>query len=77
MKMDKWKLKEIKQMELGGNKNALQYFQENDMFKDGRPDHLAPQLARYKQELAAKAEAEIKASMPQTQQEIKEVVVKE
>jgi len=47
------------------------------MYKDGRPDHLAPQLARYKQELAAKAEAEIKASMPQTQKEIKKVVTKE
>eukprot|EP00351_Strombidinopsis_sp_SopsisLIS2011_P004130 CAMPEP_0116877766 /NCGR_PEP_ID=MMETSP0463-20121206/9509_1 /TAXON_ID=181622 /ORGANISM="Strombidinopsis sp, Strain SopsisLIS2011" /LENGTH=46 /DNA_ID= /DNA_START= /DNA_END= /DNA_ORIENTATION= len=46
--MDKWKLKEIKQMELGGNKNAAIYFQENDMYKDGKPDHQAPQHARYK-----------------------------
>jgi len=27
LKMDRWKLKELYQMELGGNKNALEYYQ--------------------------------------------------
>ena len=40
--MDRWKRKELKQMELGGNKNALEYYEENQMFKDGKVDHEAP-----------------------------------
>jgi len=30
--MDKWKLKECKQMELGGNKNAAAFFEKNGMY---------------------------------------------
>ena len=51
--MDKWKLKELKAMELGGNKNAKDYYEANGMFKDGKPDHEASPHARYKMELAA------------------------
>ena len=39
-------------MELGGNKNATEYYQANGMMKDGRPDHEAAPHARYKMELA-------------------------
>jgi len=61
LKMDKWKLKEIKQMELGGNKRAREYFEENGMSKDGRPDHEAAPHARWKMELAAEGAKEIEA----------------
>lgn len=54
--MDRWKLKELIQMELGGNKNALEYYQQNDMIRDGKPDHEAAPHARYKLELASKAD---------------------
>lgn len=37
--MDKWKAKEVKQMELGGNKNALMYYEKNGMFNAGKPNH--------------------------------------
>ena len=57
--MDKWKLKEIKHMELGGNKRVRQYFEENGMSKDGGNDHEAAPHARWKMELAAEGEKEI------------------
>jgi len=63
LKMDRWKRKELKQMELGGNKNAAIFYEENMMFKEGRPDHEASQHSRYKMELAAKAEAAIKEEL--------------
>ena len=57
MKMDKWKPKELKCMELGGNKTAMAYYEKNGMIQtDGKPNHKAPQLAKYKHELAKKAE---------------------
>lgn len=54
--MDKWKLKEIKAMELGGNQRAAEYYTQQGMVKDGRPDHEASPHARYKMELAAEVE---------------------
>ena len=42
--MDRWKRKELKQMELGGNKNAAIFYEENMMFKEGRPDTRANKL---------------------------------
>jgi len=60
--MDRWKMKELYQMELGGNKNALDYYTQNDMIKDGKPDHEAAPHARYKMELNSKAEAMLKAN---------------
>lgn len=54
-------------MELGGNKNAQEYYEANGMFKDGKPDHEAAPHARYKLELAAKAEAALKAASGQNQ----------
>ena len=55
--MDKWKEKELKRMELGGNKRAMEYYEQNAMMKDGRPDHEASAHSRYKMELAAEADA--------------------
>ena len=46
-------------MELGGNKNAKIYYEEYGMIKDGRPDHESEPHARYKMELAAKADLSI------------------
>ena len=60
LKMDRWKRKELKQMELGGNKNASAFYEENGMTKDGKPDHEHPLHSRWKMELAAKAEASIR-----------------
>jgi hypothetical protein len=40
--MDRWKAKELKCMELGGNKNAAIYFEKNGMYSDGKPNHKAP-----------------------------------
>ena len=37
--MDRWKAIELKGMELGGNKNARAFYDENGMIKDGKPDH--------------------------------------
>jgi len=65
--MDRWKRKELKQMELGGNKNAQLFYEENGMYKDGKPDHEAPLHSRQKAELSAKAEAAIR-------QEIEEAI---
>ena len=41
--MDRWKRCELKRMELGGNKNAQMFYDEHQMFKEGKPDHEAPQ----------------------------------
>ncbi len=40
--MDRWKPHEIKQMELGGNKLAMAYYEKNGMMADGKPNHKAP-----------------------------------
>lgn len=49
-------------MELGGNKNALDYYTQHDMIRDGKPDHEAAPHARYKLDLAGKADAMMKAN---------------
>jgi len=43
-------------MELGGNKNAMAYYEKNGMVQDGTPNHKAPQLAKYKQDLLRRVE---------------------
>ena len=58
--MDRWKRTELKKMELGGNKNAQLFYEENDMYKDGKPDHEASSHSRWKMELTAKAEAAVR-----------------
>ena len=50
-------------MELGGNKNAQMFYDEHQMFKEGKPDHEAPQNSRQKMELLAKAEAAVREEM--------------
>lgn len=41
--MDRWKAKELKCMELGGNKLASAYYEKNGMVQaDGTPNHKAP-----------------------------------
>jgi hypothetical protein len=62
--MDKWKWKEIKCMELGGNKNAMTFYEKNDMVADGKPNHKAPALQKYKADLARRAEIAIGLSNP-------------
>lgn len=47
-------------MELGGNKNAHAFYEENAMIKDGKPDHEHPLHSRWKMELSAKAEAAVR-----------------
>jgi hypothetical protein len=54
--MDKWKLSEIKRMELGGNKNAAIFFEKNGMMIDGKPNHKGNAHLKYKQDLARRAE---------------------
>lgn len=46
-------------MQFGGNKNAQVYFEKNGMYVDGKPNHKAPQLAKYKQDLLKKVEISI------------------
>ena len=58
--LDKWKRKELKAMELGGNKAARAYYEKNGMISDGRPNHQHKALARYKMELAKRVEAALK-----------------
>lgn len=60
LKMDRWKRKELKQMELGGNKAATAYYEENGMIKEGKPDHEHPLHSRWKMELSGKAEAAVR-----------------
>jgi len=63
--MDRWKAKELKCMELGGNKLATAYYEKNGMLlPDGTPNHKAPQLSKYKQDLAKRAETEILGHAP-------------
>ena len=62
--MDRWKAKEVKIMELGGNKRAAEYFKKNGMNKDGRPDHEHAALAKYKMDLTNRALKEIGDSQP-------------
>ena len=50
-------------MELGGNSNAQLFYEEYNMFKDGRPNHEAPMHSKYKMELSAKAEAAIREEL--------------
>ena len=61
--MDRWKRAELKRMELGGNKNVGEFYEENGMYKDGKPDHEHPMNSRQKMELAAKAEAAVREEM--------------
>jgi hypothetical protein len=63
--MDRWRPKEIKQMELGGNKNARVYYEKHGMYdNDGKPNHKHPALAKYKQDLNKKAEQALPKSEP-------------
>ena len=49
IKMDRWKARELKQMEFGGNKAARAYYEKNGMINTGAtPDHKNPALTRYK-----------------------------
>ena len=61
--MDVWKAKEIKNMQLGGNKGAKEFYDKNQMFgADGVPNHKSPSLAKYKADLARRAEAALGVS---------------
>ena len=57
MKMDRWRARELKQLELGGNGAAKAYYEKNGMLPDGQPpDHKNAALVSYKNELKLKAE---------------------
>ena len=57
MKMDRWRARELKQLELGGNRAAKAYYEKNGMLPPGQPpDHKNAALAGYKNELKLKAE---------------------
>lgn len=62
LNMDVWKAKEIKCMELGGNKNAREFYEKNNMIVDGAPNHKSPSLVKYKADLARRAEAALGVS---------------
>ena len=47
-------------MELGGNKNALEYYNQHDMISEGKVDHEAAPHVAYKHQLAQKAEVAMK-----------------
>ena len=53
-------MKELFCMELGGNKNALEYYTQHDMMQEGKPNHEAAPHVAYKHQLAQKAEAAMK-----------------
>jgi len=55
-KMDRWKARELKNMELGGNKLAREYYERSGMMEAGKPDHKNPALQRYKNELKMKVD---------------------
>ena len=50
-------------MQLGGNKNAKEYYESKNMMKDGKPDHEAPPHSAYKQELAKRAETAVREEL--------------
>lgn len=55
--MDVWKAKEVKCMELGGNKRAREFYENNNMVNaEGGNNHASPKLAKYKADLARRAE---------------------
>ena len=57
LKMDRWKARELKQMEFGGNKAARAFYEKNGMLPHGQPpEHKNPALTRYKNELKIKSE---------------------
>lgn len=64
--MDVWKAKEIKIMELGGNKKAHAFYAKNNMYIDGRPDHENPALSKYKMSLAKQALSSLGAEVKET-----------
>lgn len=58
--MDRWKARELKQMELGGNKPAREFYESNGMLTQGQPpDHKNPALSKYKNDLKMKADQAI------------------
>ena len=59
LNMDRWKAKEMKTMELGGNKRAAAFYKANGMMKDGKPDHENPALSKYKAMLKAEVQKEL------------------
>jgi hypothetical protein len=56
---DKWTIKQLKQMELGGNLNAIKYFEANKLFTNGQHDFTLPLAAKYRQELSKLAESSV------------------
>ena len=51
---DKWTAKELKVMEIGGNKNAAMYYESNGLCMNGIYNYADPLAARYRDELSMK-----------------------
>ena len=55
IEMDSWKPLDLKRMEVGGNKLAKAYYEKNGMISNGKVDHHAAALAKYKMDLTKRA----------------------
>jgi len=60
--LDRWKWKELEQMKLGGNKAAKAYFAKNDLTQGGQHNYTSPLAAKYRTNLAKKAEEALKSA---------------
>ena len=49
--LDKWTRKQLKQMELGGNKAAKTYFDKNDLYAAGLHNYALPLAVKYRTDL--------------------------
>ncbi len=63
--LDKWNRKQLKQMELGGNKAAKAYFEKHDLIQAGQHNYTLPLVVKYRVELAKRAESAIAQSIPE------------
>ena len=61
--LDKWNRKQLKQMELGGNKAAKAYFEKHDLIQAGLHSYSLPLAIKYRTELAKKAESALQGTV--------------
>lgn len=60
--MDKWKRKDLKQLEFGGNKKAREFYDKNGTYENGKPNHKAPEVNKWRADLAKEAEKSLNMS---------------
>jgi len=73
--LDKWNRKQLKQMELGGNKVAKAYFEKHDLIQAGQHNYSLPMAQKYRAELAKRAEAAL-SDIIKNEAPVKEIVEK-